>query len=104
MTTMTRTAYGFETGRDDQVWRRQAACRRYPADWWTSPNIGERSQAIWVCLHCPVKPDCGAWARANRQLCDGAVYGGLYYVRDGSGRVRRSAWQPRPIRPAEVYR
>lgn len=95
----TLTAWGLTSGGGD-TWREQAACRNPALDpnLWTSPVKEERGQARWVCENlCQVLAACRRWARDNTQLCDQAVYGGVYYTR----RVdRATGTRLYPVRPA----
>jgi hypothetical protein len=109
----TTATWGLDSGGDGLNWRHRGACTdtdNYDPDWWHSPKIGERGWAIYICQRlCPVQVTCQRWAIDNKNLCDQAVYGGVYFTRDrhrgaGSqqryGPVRPAAQQPAP-RPPE---
>jgi len=48
-------------------WRKQAACKNLPTEWWF-PDVGgegEMKKAVEVCKSCPVKEPCLDWAIAH---------------------------------------
>lgn len=86
----------------DLDFRRLGACRdpAYNPDWWTASQELERGYARYVCERiCPARLACDAWARANMQLCDGAVYGGVYYTSARGWAVRVAGRQPPAMKP-----
>lgn len=106
MSSLTRSAYGLDADRDIN-WRHDGSCKGHNPDWWTptSADTDEASWAAYVCLGCPVRRECGAWAAANPSLCGGGIYAGTYYVKNGSGskdRNRPSQFQPVPRQPPDI--
>ncbi len=96
MSKATRAAYGLDSGAEVS-WRLRGACASgdWPADWWTTSNEVQRGWATYVCLGCPVRVECDAWARAHAAECVGTVYAGVYYTRRAGD--RRVAGQVRPV-------
>lgn len=108
MTQLTRSAYGLDSGPETDAWRRVGACNQADPDLFTSGNDADVAQARWVCLNrCQVREACLAWAGANPELANQAVYGGLYWTRPHAatgnpGTPRPSHRQPRPIPPTAL--
>lgn len=104
----TLTAWGLD-GHHGDTWRDQAACHNpsFDPNLWTSSTMTDRGQARWVCENlCVVLAACRRWARDNTDLCDQAVYGGVYYTRRADritgqrlGPVRAATNQPTAHRP-----
>jgi hypothetical protein len=106
-TTLRRSAHGLDSGADTDGWRQHGACHdaQYDPDWWTSPSYTELGRATWVCNRvCPVRRTCLAWARANTQQCDAAVYGGVYFTSAHGKTVRQADKQPLAIPPGPRHR
>lgn len=101
--TGTLTTWGLTSNRGE-TWQDQAACRNpnFDPNLWTSPLAEDRGQARWVCENlCDVLGACKRWARNNTELCDQAVYGGVYFNRRSDrhtgqrlGPVRVATQQP----------
>lgn len=60
----------------DPDWRLKAACRDVldPEIFFADPSSNDRDEAEAICMRCPVKGDCLAWAIAAG--CDHGVWGG----------------------------
>lgn len=70
MTTLTRTAWGLDLAKDDQIWRQNANCGPAVADWFwlvggsngrgnhTPRLTGDNKAALALCDHCPVLAQC----------------------------------------------
>jgi hypothetical protein len=63
-----------------EAWREDAACSKYPTDWWFAEGTGREAQiqrafASRICAACPVKDECLAWATENQPRF--GMWGGL---------------------------
>jgi hypothetical protein len=55
-------------------WRKQAACKNLPTEWWF-PDVGGEgamAKAVEICKTCPVKEPCLDWAIAHE---DNGIWG-----------------------------
>lgn len=55
-------------------WRKQAACKNLPTEWWF-PDVGGEGgmeRAVEICKTCPVKEPCLEWAIAHE---DNGIWG-----------------------------
>lgn len=100
------STYGLGATRDTD-WRHDGSCKNYNPDWWTptGADADEASWAAYVCLGCPVRRQCSAWAEANTTLCAGGIYAGTYYVKVGKtpqSRIHAGRFQPMPRQPPDV--
>jgi hypothetical protein len=92
---VTRSAYGLDVPRSDEIdWRREAPCRETP-DLWFPESPGRAAYPVHVCLnHCPVidrcRQDIAEW---SPRAC---VQAGVFF-NDSSKQPGPHSYQPRSM-------